>query len=114
MQMVLRNRETVTGTVTVVSTVVDVSNMPLLTAIVVVYAVSGTGPTITIQLQTCDDLETWQNVGSTFKLRAAGMQKAAFTAQNDVYGRYIRCQIAVAGTNPLFNFSLWLNAFPST
>jgi hypothetical protein len=114
MQMVLKNRETVTGQVTVFSTVVDVSNMPLLTACLVVYAVSGTGPSVTIQVQTSDDLETWQNVGSSFNLTAAGMQKAAFTAQTDVYGRYIRCSIAVAGTSPLFNFSLWLNAFPST
>jgi hypothetical protein len=111
MQYALKNRETVTGQVTVLSAVVDVASIPLLTASAVVYAVSGTGPSISFQIQTSDDLLTWATAGSSFNLAATGMQKAAFRSSTGVIGRYVRFQIAVAGTNPLFNYSLWLNTF---
>jgi hypothetical protein len=110
----MKNRETITGAVTLYTNPLDVSNFPLLVLTLVVYAMSGTTPSLTIQIQTSDDLETWMSVGSSFNLAAAGMAKSSFTAQTDVYGRYVRAQVVLAGTSPLANYSLFLNAFPST
>jgi hypothetical protein len=114
MQIAVRNRDTVTGVVTVYSTIIDVSNMPLLTLLLIVHAVSGTGPNLAAQVQTSDDLESWSNVGSALSRGTAGQSKSAVTAETDVYGRYIRVEFASTGTSPLFNFSFYVNAFPST
>jgi hypothetical protein len=114
MQVIFKNRETLTGVVTVYTTPVDVSNMPLLTATLIVYAISGTTPFLAVQLQTSEDLETWDDVGGSFNLGVAGADKRAFLADTAVYGRYIRAQLALTGTNPLVNFSLYMNMFPST
>src|SRR5262245_7056705 len=114
MQITLKNRETINGVVTIKSVPVDTSNFPMMTSELVVYAISGTGPSLTIQYEPSNDLETWSNMGASFMLNAAGNSLVAFTAQAGFYQRYVRASIALAGTGPLASYSLWANLYPGT
>jgi hypothetical protein len=114
MQMTVKNRDTVTGVVTVYSRVLDVSNMPQLTLLLIVHAVSGTSPLLAAQVQSSDDLQTWSDVGGALSRSTTGQSNGALEARDEVYGRYIRIQFASSGTSPLFNFSYYVNGFPSS
>jgi hypothetical protein len=112
MQVVLKDRETLSGVLDIDTDPVDVSGMSLLTFLFVVYSISGTTPAATVQVQTSNDLETWKDVGSSFNLNAAGSQTAMFAALNENYQRYVRANVSLTGTAPLVSYSLWLNLFP--
>jgi hypothetical protein len=114
MQIILKNRETLTGTVTVFSTVFDASSMPVFTATLIAYAMAGTAPTLTVQFQTSEDLETWLDVSGALSLSATGVNHLACRAETAVYGRYVRAEIETTGTNPLANYSLVVDLFPSS
>jgi hypothetical protein len=112
MQVTLKNRETLSGVVTINTIPVDVSRMGLTTLMLVVYSISGSGsPTITIQLQTSNDMETWVDCGSSFNRTSAGETLDALQASADGYQRYLRASIALTGTGPLVSYSLWANLF---
>jgi hypothetical protein len=110
-QVTLKNRETLSGVITIYSDPVDVSGMSLLTFMLVVYAISGTSPVGTVQIQTSNDLETWKDVGSNFALTAVGQETRFLLAAGDFYQRYVRAEIDLAGTNPLVAYSLWADLY---
>lgn len=114
MQITLKDRETITGVVTVETQPVDVSGMPQLSAEVVVHAVSGTTPDCQLQLQTSNNLEDWSNIGGTWSETAVGATQQGYGVTGDNYQRYVRFQIAVTGTSPMFNYSLYLNTYASS
>ena len=115
MQVTLKNRETLSGVITIFTIPVDVSRMSLTTIMLVVYSLSGTGtPTITIQFQTSNDMETWKDCGSPFNRTATGESLVGLVASTDGYQRYLRASIALTGTSPLVSYSLWTNLFTSS
>jgi hypothetical protein len=114
MQVTLKNRETLSGVVTIATVPFDTNGMSLITLMLTVYAISGTTPDIEIQLQTSNDLETWVDVGASFSRTTAGTTITGFDAATVFYQRYVRAQIALTGTGPLASYSLWANLFSGT
>lgn len=113
MQVNIKNRETLNGVVAIRSNPVDVSDQGALTFMLTVYAISGAAALLSIGLQTSNDLETWESVGSSFNQGAVANTLASFDAKTEKYQRYIRVVITLSGTTPLVSYSLWLNGFPS-
>src|SRR5579871_1668057 len=72
----------------------------------VVDTVSGTSPTITVQLQHSSDERNWVNKNGTPEINALVISPTATTteAANDATGNYgchsVRAAITLAGTNP--------------
>lgn len=71
----------------------------------VVTAVSGTSPSVTVQLQTSHDGATWASLGSAF---------TAQTAANDSgvklfspIDRFVRANYTVTGTTPSLTFGVY-------
>ena len=114
MQITLKDRETITGVVTIETPPVDVSGMPQLSAEVVVHAVSGTTPDCQLQMQTSNNMEDWSDVGGTWSETAVGATQQTYEVNGTAYQRYVRFQVAVTGTNPMFNYSLFLNTYQSS
>jgi hypothetical protein len=114
MQIVIKNRETLSGATTEFSPPYDVSGYALLTGALIVYAAGGT-PTLDVALQTSDDLETWDDLSTAFtQASTTGVTRQAWVASTEKYGRYVRAKIISAGTDPVMNYSLFLNTFEST
>ena len=114
MQIIVKDRDSINGAVTVKSLSFDLSDVPMVTGSLVLHAIGGTGPDLSIQLETSDNLEDWTSVGSAFGRSSTGTQLAAFLASAAPWGRYLRASIVLAGTEPYAVFSLWLNTFPSS
>jgi hypothetical protein len=113
MLVTIKDRETLTGVVTIESDPFDVSGMSLVTLMLTVYAISGTTPQLMIVMQSSADLETWTTVGSSFNVITAESKLASILASQGCQ-RYVRAQIALSGTLPLVSYSLWANLFPET
>jgi len=116
MQYTLKNRETITGAVSIFTQPVDVSEVPMFTVTTVVHARSGTSPTFNISFETSDNLEDWSPMTSVPAISQddPGMRVDSVRALSHPYGRYIRCEIVSAGTDPMYNYSLWINTFPNS
>jgi len=114
MQITIKDRETITGVVTIFTQPVDVAGMPQLSAEAIVHAVSGTGPDCEFQMQTSNNLEDWSDIAGPFSQATAGATQAGYDVNAALYQRYVRFQIAVTGTSPMFNYSLFLNTFASS
>ena len=114
MQITLKDRAALTGSVTVRSRHVDVSNIPLLSMALVIHSgTGGSGTRLDIDMETSDDLETWVGVGSSFGDNAPGRTTQAWRARTTPWGRYVRASIALSGPSPQATFSLWLYSYPS-
>ena len=115
MQYTLKNRETMTGAVSVVTHPVDVSDVPFFSVNITVHARSGTSPTLSISFETSDNLEDWAALtAGPVAQNDPGTTLAGVRVSTDPYGRYVRCLIVSAGTTPMYNYSLWINTFAST
>ena len=114
MQITVKDSEALNGEATVKSNPIDVSEIPAITATLIVHSIGGTSPQFSVQLKTSENLEDWDDVGSSIDATTACVTKAAFTVATDVWGRYIRAEIAFTGTTPKGVYSLYLNTFPST
>lgn len=113
MQVTAKDHEQLSGVVTVKSDPVDMSDLPALTATMVVHSIDGTSPDLEIGLETSDNLEDWVSFGSSVSRSTAGVSLAAARASSTHYGRYVRASIALTGTDPVVVYSLILNTFPS-
>lgn len=115
MQLVVKDRETLNGVVTVHSRALDVSEAPLLVATLTTHSMTGTTPELEIQLETSENLEDWASVGSSLNLTTADTTLSAFAAATIPYGRYVRAKIQLTGSDALLTvYSLWINTFPSS
>ena len=113
MQITVKEREPLSGVVTINSVPIDISDVPMVTMTLLVHAIGGTTPDLQVTLQTSDNLEDWTTVGTPFNRSTAGQSLAAFVASADPWGRYLRAEIALSGTTPTAAYSLWMNTFPS-
>ena len=114
MQITLKNRETISGAGTFYTPPVDVSSRALFTVNLTVHSSSGTSQTFDVQYQTCDNLEDWADLGGPTSQNAPGTALMGYKAGTEFYGRYVRCKITVGGTDPMYNYSLWMNTFASS
>jgi len=86
----------------------------------VVDTVSGTSPTITVQLQHSSDERNWVNKNGTPEINALVISPTATTteAANDATGNYgchsVRAAITLAGTNPSCRVRLYATLRDST
>ncbi len=70
-----------------------------------ITAVSGTSPTLVVQLQASDDNgTTWYNLPNGLFTSASTVSKQAI--QIGTFGDYIRASFTVGGTTPSFTFGL--------
>ena len=114
MQIQLKDRETITGADTYYTPSVDVSGMALYSWNLTVHSSSGTSQSFAITWQTSDNLEDWTDLGSAANQDTPGTSIESKDAKEDFYGRYVRAKITVGGTDPMFNYSLWMNTFASS
>ena len=114
MQLVVKDRETITGVVTVESKPLDLSGMPAFSVEIVLHAASGTGLNTLVQPQTSNNLEDWSDIGGSISISSIGAAQLAYDVTSDHYQKYVRFQIAINGTNPMVNLSLFVNTFPSS
>ncbi len=112
--MQFKNRETLTGDAQLFTSPADVTGMPQCSMNMTLHSVGGTLTTFDVQMQTSDNLEDWFDVGNSFGRTTVGVALEEINVRNHKYGRYVRAEIAITGTNPLVNYSLWLNTFPSS
>ena len=114
MQITVKDRESLNGEVTLRSDPFDLSDIPMFTATLLVYAIGGTSPEISIQLETSDNLEDWTGVGSAITANSLDMSLTCFVATTHPWGRYVRAMIQLSGTSPNVVYSFWVNTFPSS
>lgn len=114
MQIPLKDRETVTGAATFYTPPVDVSSMSLFTFNFTVHAASGTSQTFGLTFETSDNLEDWKPLSGATNQDTPGTSIGGVDAKSQFYGRYIRASLVTGGTDPMFNYSLWLNTFGSS
>lgn len=69
-----------------------------------VTAVSGTGPTLDVAMQTSPDNTNWFNLPNGAFSTFSGIGKQALQINN--FGKYIRIAYTIAGANPSFTFSV--------
>lgn len=69
-----------------------------------VTAVSGTGPTLDVAIQTSPDNTNWFNLPNGAFTQVVAPGKQVLKADN--FGKYIRVAYTIAGTNPSFTFSV--------
>jgi hypothetical protein len=86
----------------------DVSPFTLLFLRLIVHAISGTGPQISIQLQTSDNGLDWANLGAALTLAAPGQTAAVYNGTTTAFGQYVRAEITFIGTSVTVNYSLYL------
>lgn len=64
----------------------------------VVYAITGSSATLTIQLQESNDLENWKDKGSASTATAIGYTLGSLTTS--ISSSYVRMKISITGTTP--------------
>ena len=115
MQQFIKQREVLTAGYVCFSPPIDVGGMPLLVTELIVYSITGTSPVLATQLQSCGDLESWQDApGADTSLAAVGSDLDATRADTVPYGQYIRYKISLTGTTPMCEYSLILNTYQSS
>ena len=114
MQIVVWDRETLTGAITVETPAIDVEGIPVVEVVVSVHGISGTSPQLTLQLQTSDDMETWADVGADIDMTATGYGADTYPVVDDLYARYVRIEAALTGTDPVVNATVSLNTYESS
>ena len=106
MQITLKDRETITGVLTIYTAPVDLASMSMFTFNVTVHSAGGTSPTLTLAWETSDNLEDWLQLTGSTSQDAIGTSIDSHEAKTSKYGRYVRASIAVTGTSPIYNYSL--------
>lgn len=114
MQITIKDSDALNGEATIRTSTIDVSEIPLLTVALIVHTIGGGSASISVQLETSENLEDWDDVGSPISQGSAIPTKAAFKAGTDVWGRYLRTTITFTGTTPKIVYSLYMNTFPSS
>ena len=114
MQIVLWNRDTLSGAVTIQTPSVDVQGVPVINMTVTVHGVAGTSPSVDFKLQTSDDLETWADIGTAHTVNSTGYSAKGYKISTDLYARYVRVEAALTGTDPVINATLCLNTYMSS
>jgi hypothetical protein len=74
---------------------------------IVVISLSGSGATVTVQLQESNDLENWKDKGSGTAPTAVGYTLAA--AVTAISSAYVRVKATASGTTPIAVVSIGLN-----
>lgn len=100
-----QNTTDVTGTFTATgnSGAIDSNGFSKISAILNVTAVSGTTPTLFVDLQESVDTTTWTSIASFTRLSATG----TFEVDNVMIGKqYYRYVYTIAGTTPSFTFTI--------
>jgi hypothetical protein len=114
-QIFVKQRATETGDITFATPATDVSGMPLLTHELVVYALAGATPDVTVTVETSSDMLTWTPVGTPLNVTGTPDTDLASTrASQNPYSRYIRYEIVISGSVTSVEYSLVLNTFPSS
>ena len=114
MQYMMQNRVTHTQATTFQTPYIDISDVAMITLNVILYSFTGTGPSVTVTLETSDDLEVWVAVGTPVANAALGSVLGTVDAKTSPYGRYARLSIVIGGTTPTVTYSVALNTFPSS
>lgn len=93
------------GTVQTASTnggTVACSNYGTLRLTLNVAAVSGTTPSMTVNVQTSQDGATWNTIASFNAVTGTGTSRKVFNGLD----RYVRATTAISGTTPSFTFGV--------
>jgi len=114
MQQFIKQRHTLEGEITFETPAVDLGDVAFFIGNLIVYTITGAAASLSIQAQTSDDLDTWTNVGSPFAGSTAGSTRAAVDAKSDLFGRYVRFELAFTGTTPTVSYSLVINTHHSS
>ena len=114
MQILLWDRETVSGVSAVETPSVDVQGGAVIQFSLTVHMINGTSPTFSAQLQTSDDLETWKDIGTVLSASTVDYYRDVVDIKTDKYGRYVRLRTTLAGTDPVVNVTIALNTFQSS
>lgn len=117
MQQFIKQRATETGDISFVTPAIDVAGIPLIATELVVFDLQGTTPSIAVQVQGSNDLETWTDnggTGATISRTSVGTDSGAVQASANPYGRYIRYKIDITGTTTRVFYSLVLNTYQSS
>ncbi len=94
--------ETSSGT----STMFSIANLGVVGLFVNVAAVSGTLPTLTVNIQHSPDSSTWYDVTGLTTVSLVGITTTAVSlAVMTPLADYIRCKWTIGGLNPSFTFT---------
>lgn len=93
---------------------IDMSNVPFFIVGFITHAIAGTTPTLDVDIETSDDLETWADLGLTIQADAAEYLRQSVDLKTTPCGRYIRVKMSGAGANLTVEFSVYINTYPST
>jgi hypothetical protein len=74
---------------------------------VVVFALSGSSPQVSVQLQESNDLENWRDKGSATVISAVGYTLAA--AVTGIATAFVRVKVTLSGTTPISVVSIGIN-----
>jgi hypothetical protein len=93
-----------------------IASVERLTIGLVVNAVTGTSPTITVQLENSPDGTRWLNQGTTPEINAeplSGGDNVVLPTSNQAsrtasFGGLVRLRVAMGGTSPAGSVRLWL------
>ena len=114
MQYFVKQRATETGDITTHTPAIDVSGASLLVTELIIYSIAATGPSVVVDVETSNDLETWATIGSQIEGNAAGSVRMASAASVKAYGKYVRFLIVISGTTTELEYSLVLNTHASS
>ena len=82
----------------------------------VVYGISGTSPTLTVQLEESPDQIIWQNKQGTAEINAASISLTAITTAagrdpgSTPSSGFVRLRVQLGGTSPRAHVKLWVTA----
>lgn len=116
MQIFVKQHATETGDISFDTPAIDVDGMPLLVFELIVYRIAGGGSeSITAQLQSSNDLQSWDNVASAdVTLNAAGQDRDIAHITTRPYGKYVNFTIGIATGVTEIEYSLVLNTYASS
>ncbi len=112
MQIVIRDRVNQSEAISVKGQPIDISGYTGFTMSLVVHALAGTGPSMTVGFETSDNLDDWIGLTPGLTLAATGIDTDMIRITGgDVLLRYVRPAIASIGTNVVVNYTLTINLF---
>jgi hypothetical protein len=94
---------------------IDLSNVPFFIVGFITHVIAGSTPTLDVDIETSDDLDTWADLGLTIQGDTTGEYlRTAVDLKTTPCGRYIRVKMSGAGTSLTVEFSVYINTYPST
>ncbi len=96
------------------SPAVSAEDQSVLVGSLTAYNLSGTSPAVAVAIQTSDDGEVWSSVGTILTATTVGITFGTFQIVSNQWGRLVRAQAVVSGTNGVAEFALGLQTLLSS